>query len=366
MSAHRREETLRRARLSFAKSPLPGLSRLESGLVKQGTRTQYAAKLTEFMNWAAAEGRDWSQDPHLDSCITDYFDLLFLSGAPPDDGGKLIAALQYVFPRLSRQVLLRLPRASRALRAWRRHGPGLQRLPLPMICLAAAIAKFIESGHLVMGLRLLLQHHTYLRPGEICNLRASQLVPAIPAGGIAYNRWSINVAASEYFLPSKTGMMDESVLIDYGDWLHPYLRELVKNRRPEAPLWPFTQRQLCQCFAVVCSSLKFQALGPTLYSNRHGGASEDILRGRRTLAEAQRRGRWRTDTSVRRYCKEAKLMSELGKLDPKIIAFGRASELALPQLFANPRLAQSPGPPVIAALARCLGRGSRKRPRSGD
>ena len=84
------------------------------------------------------------------------------------------------------------------------------------------------------------------------------------------------------------------------------------------------------------------------------------------IAEAQRRGRWRTDASVRRYCKEARLLSELGKLDPKIIAFGRTAELALPQLFANPRLVLSPGPSVTAALARCLCLRSRRRPRSSD
>eukprot|EP00973_Karenia_brevis_P006482 882223-Karenia_brevis.AAC.1 len=78
----------------------------------------------------------------------------------------------------------------------------------------------------------------------------------------------------------------------------------------------------------ACRDLKLEALKPTLYSLRHGGASEDILRRRRSVQEVKRRGRWTSDASLKRYAKEARLLSEISKLHPSILAFGRQMDLS--------------------------------------
>ena len=49
-----------------------------------------------------------------------------------------------------------------------------------------------------------------------------------------------------------------------------------------------------------------------LYQLRPGGASEDLLSGTRNEAAIKVRGRWRSDSSVRRYSKPAQLRRLLG------------------------------------------------------
>ena len=47
------------------------------------------------------------------------------------------------------------------------------------------------------------------------------------------------------------------------------------------------------------------------YMLRHGGASHDALAGRRSIAAIKKRGRWRSDQSLRRYQKESLAMAQL-------------------------------------------------------
>eukprot|EP00969_Alexandrium_andersonii_P115520 5108082-Alexandrium_andersonii.AAC.1 len=59
------------------------------------------------------------------------FDELFARGKSPEEGSRILAALKFAVPALRRGGSAGLPRASRALVAWRRRTPVLQRLPLP-------------------------------------------------------------------------------------------------------------------------------------------------------------------------------------------------------------------------------------------
>lgn len=83
---------------------------------------------------------------------------------------------------------------------------------------------------------------------------------------------------------------------------------------------------------------------PVLYSLRHGGASEDLLRRTRDLSSVFRRGRWRSWNSVRRYGKEAKLLTELGKVPGPVLRYSQQIEANLEQWFDFPNLV----PPVPA------------------
>ncbi len=65
------------------------------------------------------------------------------------------------------------------------------------------------------------------------------------------------------------------------------------------------------------------AVKPTLYSIRHGGASEDLLRGRRDIGVFPR-GRWRAWSSLRRYGEEATLQAELKNVPADILEHVRA------------------------------------------
>lgn len=132
--------------------------------------------------------------------------------------------------------------------------------------------------------------------------------------------------------------MDDSVTVDWMEWADPYLRMLVAGRAPGDRLWPFTMSQLSNEFRASVKACGLEQLRPTLYALRHGGASEDFLRRRRPLDEIQRRGRWRCAASVRRYTKEAKMLSELHKVSPSILRYGEFIEERIGEMFADPQL----------------------------
>eukprot|EP00959_Pyramimonas_sp_CCMP1952_P097948 2047047-Pyramimonas_sp.AAC.1 len=86
-------------------------------------------------------------------------------------------------------------------------------------------------------------------------------------------------------------------------------------------------------------------LHPQLYSLRHGGASFDAISQRRALSEIKKRGRWRTDGSVRRYEKAALALREATKLSPATISFARTAEEGLASFM------QGLCPPALPPLA---------------
>ena len=167
-------------------------------------------------------------------------------------------------------------------------------------------------------------------------MKVLQLVRPIRGAQQPFDQWAVSVAPFELGRLAKTGLMDESVLLDCPKWAHRYLAKLVRGRRPQNDLWDFDLRRLAELFALGIRANRLEHLGATLYANRHGGASEDYLRSRRTLAEIQSRGRWRSPASVRRYTKAAKLMAELNKVGPMVISLGEHLLKHMGAFFAEP------------------------------
>ena len=108
----------------------------------------------------------------------------------------------------------------------------------------------------------------------------------------------------EDLVPGKTGLYDESVMWDTDPWILPWFARLTVGRRPEELLWPFSHADHLLLFEKVTSLLQLHALRPCLYALRHGGASDDLLTGRRSVMEVKRRGGWAAESSVKRYAKE--------------------------------------------------------------
>ncbi len=83
----------------------------------------------------------------------------------------------------------------------------------------------------------------------------------------------------------------------------------------ESPLLTWTQAEFGSTLRAACEKLELLALSPaTPYQLRHARASWDFAAGIRTLAEVQRRGRWRAAAIVRRYEKGGRVSEQLNKL----------------------------------------------------
>ena len=155
----------------------------------------------------------------------------------------------------------------------------------------------------------------YLRPSECMRLTAQCLVA--PVKGLSTS-WGLTVNDCHQGVAGKTGILDESVLVQ-APILDQCLEVLKATLAPAATLWNFSMATLRLEFQSSCQSLGFGAMAQHLYALRHGGVSHDLLTKALTVVEAQRKGRWMSPKSLRRYAKETRLLAEVEKLNPELI-----------------------------------------------
>ena len=119
---------------------------------------------------------------------------------------------------------------------------------------------------------------------------------------------TITIHAWELQTPAKTGEFDNSVQLDLRrqQWIVAYLRHVCLGRGVDQPVFRTSYRDLARCFARAVSLADLPA-ELTLYTLRHGGASHDARLEVRSLRDTQRRGHWRTWSSVHRYEKHGRL-----------------------------------------------------------
>lgn len=153
------------------------------------------------------------------------------------------------------------------MRGWSKLVPGRQRLPLPWPCLMAVVGMLCAERKPWVAVALTVGYICCLRPGDLDQLSHQQLVcPTVRAGPSAEDR------------VGKTGLQGEAVMIDRCAWLHQRLLQLSRlSKRPCDRLWPFESGTLHAEFMTCVRRLRLGALGASLYSIRHGGASDDLL-----------------------------------------------------------------------------------------
>ena len=138
---------------------------------------------------------------------------------------------------------------------------------------------------------------------------------------------------ASFGLRGKTGLTDESVHIDRDLWLWRPLEALHSARASNQPLWPFDLIELRNALTEAIDIAGAKDMGFSLYSLRHGGASDDLLSRRRSLDQVKAKGRWRSDHSLLRYAKATRLQKEMNRLDPAIVAFGTNVEKHFAQVI---------------------------------
>ena len=100
-----------------------------------------------------------------------------------------------------------------------------------------------------------------------------------------------------------------------------YLKK--RARCPSARLWSFEMGPANIERKSASDPLGLSEISPSLYSLRHGGASRDLLERRRTVQEVKIRGRWQSDSSLRRYAKATKLVDVISRVPPETLAKGQ-------------------------------------------
>jgi integrase len=196
---------------------------------------------------------------------------------------------------------------------------------------------------LQLALALLVGFIMYLRPSQLCRIKVSDVVFPVARLRKGHQKLVVALHPFEGGEPSKTKEFDETMMLDlnHHQFLVPLLQRMVLDRHlnPQDLLFqltPSTLREWMQDMQVQC---QLQQLGPLHpYRLRHGGASTDFWEGHRALADIQKRGRWRTTTSVRRYEKGGRIAQLLSKLPEDIQEQAGWAADNIDKVFANPRL----------------------------
>ncbi|CAE7199591.1 unnamed protein product, partial [Symbiodinium natans] len=285
---------------------------------------RYAAVLQTFMQWSRAH-QDMSSS--WDALLTAYINELYAEGANVSAAEYVFAAFRHHFPSHGKHGGNPMPRSIQALEGYRLLAPPQMRLPTPRIAFVAVVGWFLVKMMVAMAVALLLQWDLLLRPGELIGMSPSQLVP--PTDLASMRRWGVVLAPSTLGEASKTNVFDDSVLLSHDlEFLLPALGALLKTRAGAVNLFPFTCAQLAAEFKKGAAALGLDHLGLTLYGNRHGGASEMRLKGM-PLSEIKRRGRWATDTSLRRYEKATLAQQQVHKVPGATQLYGSFVESRL-------------------------------------
>ena len=160
-----------------------------------------------------------------------------------------------------------------------------------------------QRGLVLMAILTLVSVDGYLRPCDAFPLTAGQLLP--PAVGVSPH-WALLLHPSESGEVGKTGESDDTVVLDspHLQWLNPMFEVLHAQPRDKL-LFPFGYAAYVSEFKKSATMLGVKNAVP--YQARHSGPSIDLALRRRDLKAAKKRGRWRTDKSLRRYEKAGRL-----------------------------------------------------------
>ena len=87
----------------------------------------------------------------------------------------------------------------------------MSRGPLPWVAAAAMMGVATAAKDEEFAMKLVTQYVAYLRPSDLCNLTAGQVIHPKESGAA---NWALLLAPHEELKTSKTGEFDESVLLD--------------------------------------------------------------------------------------------------------------------------------------------------------
>ena len=125
--------------------------------------------------------------------------------------------------------------------------------------------------------------------------------------------WSLLLFPEEVGRASKTSQFNDSIELDDSRlfFLSPIWKE-IGHSESLTRAWPFSYPDYLAAFKRAAAKLGWPTACP--YQMRHSGPSIDLADRRRSMEEAQRRGRWTQPRSMMRYERRARLAAEWAKV----------------------------------------------------
>ena len=219
----------------------------------------------------------------------------------------------------------------RAVRGFRKLTPGKSRLAYPFPVWAAMANQLKLAGYLRMALFVLVSVSSYARPSELLRMRLFSLVR--PVAGVSRS-WGLLLSPEESEQRTKTGEFDVSISVDSPyllPWIHRFFTHLKKGH-PEEALWDFNYEEYRREFSKAAAVLGLEI---TPYQTRHSGPSIDRAKKWRSQHEVQKRGQWKSQKSISRYEKSARLAATFDSLPGALQTHCRLCEHDLSEIMCG-------------------------------
>lgn len=244
--------------------------------------------------------------------MSQYLLELYEDGCHVWEGTYVVYGYQFLYNRGVDKNYL--PLAKKGLKAWRRQQPSSMRLPVPEEIIWSVGASMLDHGLVNEAVALALQFVTYMRPSEVITLLHSQLCPPVSRAMRSYDSWGIVLAPQELKQTTKTGEVDDSILVDCKNfpWLHDVLTQVYRPHVNSRLFPSMTLASYERSFKLVVQHLQLP-VHVTPHVVRHSGASNDFIHSRKTLRAIQKQGRWASFKSCRRYEKSALVLQSWTK-----------------------------------------------------
>ncbi|CAL1160112.1 unnamed protein product, partial [Cladocopium goreaui] len=263
------------------RAQLNRLTILEQKSISTEVRHQYQSFLLKFESFCRDSGLKWPLVKDVDAILADFLDVMFLDNRPAAEGEKVVAAVEFNNVKLKGCLV----RSKRALRGWRKERPPQSRLPLPRLVAAGMAMVLASQGLKSMALKVMLDHDTYLRPGESIDIRCKDVIPPVAGAGKQYRWYGIVVRDIVDQKPDKAGIYDNTIALNSPgrEYLGDLMWQQVKIAKKTSEfVFQFTAAEFRKKFQAAGERLQLKNLHP--YQCRHGGASEDLNSGDRKAA----------------------------------------------------------------------------------
>lgn len=149
---------------------------LERRSVQVPVERDYRNRFLQFTTWSRQANMPTSTVADIDEALTLLMTESFFEGRPGTDGRKMLAALGYCVPILTRGSP-ELVRVREAAIGWKKLSPAHSRLPTPWPVVCMLINQLASMGHLEPAQAVALTFVLYLRPSESMGLTAACLAP---------------------------------------------------------------------------------------------------------------------------------------------------------------------------------------------
>jgi hypothetical protein len=291
----------------------------------------------------------------MDELLVRYMNELFETGNKSWKGEKLVAALCFFSPQFGRHGALHIPRAIRCLKGWQKASPSRSRRPLVWPVWAAIAIELFRMRLPLVAVLVIVMVDCYLRPSEMLSLTPSSFLAPAPSGVAS---WVLLLFPAEGVDRSKVGEADDTIPLDSRRlcWMGCIYKELASRRPSDARLLGMSYAEFLVVFKRAAASVGVDAVP---YQARHSGASVDRAEGSRSLEACQKRGRWASAKSVKRYEKAGRLNQTWRELSAPLQAHCAHCANILEDVLV--RGAVCPAPPPRATLPAESASSSRRR-----